>query len=352
MNSLLVVSSIVVLIALFYLIFRVSALVGLMKEKDRSAETKSNNRSAVFLLIFLFLFIGGFWWYFFFAQKDLLPISASVHGQETDDLFKVVIGVILVPFTILNILVFYTAFKFRYRKGTYADYYPHNNKLEIIWTIVPGLVFTALIIMGTRVWSKMTAEPPKEAEVINVMGYQFAWGIRYAGNDDTLGTRDFRLTDPVNEFGMDLSDPNSYDDFTALEMHIPKGKPVLLHIIAKDVIHSVFMPHFRLKMDAVPGMPTKFWFTPKYTTEEMRQMTGNPDFNYEMACTEICGRGHFAMRMVVVVEEPAAYENWKSSQASWLKRNPSYLSQVPDNLQEMARIKSGIEDQQLVAANK
>ena len=273
----------------------------------------------------------------------------SLHGDETDTLFNVAIGVILVPFTVLNILLFYAAYRFRYKKGKYASFYPHNNKLEVIWTVVPGLVFTVLILMGFEVWGKMTADPPEDAEIINVMGYQFAWGIRYPGDDNKLGSRDFRRTDAVNEFGMDLADPSSYDDFTTLEMHIPKGKPVLLNIIAKDVIHSVFMPHFRLKMDAVPGMPTQFWFTPKYTTEEMRQKLGDPEFDYEMACTEICGRGHYAMRMVVVVDEPEDYEKWKSDQVSWLKRNPDYLSEVPDGLKEVALIKSGIEQKELVA---
>lgn len=349
MSIILIVASIV-LIAVLFLTFRVATLIGLVKSDQTNEFQRKNNRTALFMLLFLGLFMGGFWWYFFFVKPDLLPESASLHGVETDHLFNVAIGIILVPFTVLNILLFYASYRFRYRKGKFANFYPHNNKLEVIWTIVPGLVFTGLILMGLQTWSKMTADPPEDVEEINVMGYQFAWGIRYPGGDKVLGRRDFRKTDMINEFGMDLADQNSFDDFTAIEMHIPKGKPVLLNIIAKDVIHSVFMPHFRLKMDAVPGMPTRFWFTPKYTTEEMRAIVGDPDFNYEMACTEICGKGHFAMRTVVVVDEPEEYEMWKSSQDSWLKRNPNYLSQVPDNLKEVARIKSGIEPKKLVAS--
>ena len=176
-------------------------------------------------------------------------------------------------------------------------------------------------------------------------------GVRYPGADGQLGKRDYRLIDAVNQFGMDLNDPGAFDDFNASEICIPKGQPVLLKIFSRDVIHSVFMPHFRLKMDAVPGMPTRFWFVPKYTTQEMREMTGNPEFVYELACTEICGRGHFSMRMVVKVMEPADYEAWKASQSSWLSLNPNYLDKVPEPLRESARIKAGITSERLTAMN-
>ena len=92
-------------------------------------------------------------------------------------------------------------------------------------------------------------------------------------------------------------------------------------------MHSVFLPHFRVKMDAVPGMPTQFWFVPTKTTAEMRVMTGNPNFNYELACTEICGRGHYAMRFIVVVDEPADYKKWKASQATFASLNADYVAE-------------------------
>jgi cytochrome c oxidase subunit 2 len=126
------------------------------------------------------------------------------------------------------------------------------------------------------------------------------------------------------------------------ELHIPVGKPVEFRIRARDVLHSVFAPHFRLKMDAVPGMPTRFWFVPTKTTAEMRIETGNPDFNYEIACAEVCGRAHFSMRLIVVVEEPEEYEKWKAEQEPWLSRFPTYLSKVPDNLKELAMVRASI----------
>jgi len=111
-----------------------------------------------------------------------------------------------------------------------------------------------------------------------------------------------------------------------MELHLPKGKNVHLQIRSRDVIHSVFLPHFRVKMDAVPGMPTTFWFKPTISTAEMRVITKNPEFNYELACTEVCGRGHYAMRFLVIVDEPADYEKWKASQKGWASLNADYVA--------------------------
>jgi len=122
------------------------------------------------------------------------------------------------------------------------------------------------------------------------------------------------------------------------------NKEILLKIRAKDVLHSVFLPHFRVKMDAVPGMPTQFKFKATKTTEQMRTETGNPNFNYELACTEICGRGHFSMKMNVIVEDEESYNRWKASQESWLKQNPDYLDKVPAELKEAAMIKAGLQE--------
>ena len=119
-------------------------------------------------------------------------------------------------------------------------------------------------------------------------------------------------------------------------MHIPVGRPVLLKIRARDVLHSVFIPHMRVKMDAVPGMPTKFWFVPDKTTADMRAELGNPDFKYEIACTEVCGQGHFSMKINLVVEDEASYKKWCAEQATFLQTYPEYLAKVPDNLKAKA----------------
>jgi cytochrome c oxidase subunit 2 len=140
-----------------------------------------------------------------------------------------------------------------------------------------------------------------------------------------------------NEMGIDFSDENSFDDFTnTQELHVPKGKPVLLKIRARDVLHSVFIPHMRVKMDAVPGMPTKFWFTATKTTAEMAAEMGKADFKYELACTEVCGRSHFGMKLIVVVDEPADYEKWKKEQKTFIAQHPEVIEKVPTNLKAKA----------------
>jgi cytochrome c oxidase subunit 2 len=220
---------------------------------------------------------------------------------------------------------------------------PDNHKLEIIWTIVPAIVLALLIFRGLRVWNDITAPASADAEVIELVAKQFDWTARYPGvKDKTLGNINYRLINPTNEFGLDLRDKNSYDDFKSMVLHLPVGKEVLLRIRAKDVLHSVYLPHFRVKMDAVPGMITQFKFTPTMTTQQMRDSLGNQKFNYEMACAEICGRGHFSMRFPVIVDEVEDYEKWKSTQQSWLQQNPDYLNSVPAELREAAMIKAGI----------
>ena len=199
-----------------------------------------------------------------------------------------------------------------------------------------GLVFS-----GLRVWTKITADAPQDAEVVEIMGKQFAWSVRYPGVDDNqLGGYNFKLMDDANgnPMGVDFADEKSFDDFSnSSELHIPKGKPVLLKIRARDVLHSVFIPHMRVKMDAVPGMPTKFWFVAEKSTDEMRKDLGKENFNYEIACTEICGRSHFGMKLLLVVDEPAEYEKWKRSQKTLLAENPKLMELVPANLKAKAQ---------------
>src|SRR5690606_28823916 len=150
-------------------------------------------------------------------------------------------------------------------------------------------------------WNDITAPAAKDAELVEVIGQQFAWTARYPGvKDGALGKNNYKLIDDVNEFGLDLSDKNSFDDFKSLELHLPVNKEILLKIRAKCFLHSELLPQFRVKMAAVPCMPTQFKFIVTKTTKQMRDETGNTNFNYDLACAEICGRGHFSMKMAVV----------------------------------------------------
>jgi len=343
MASLIILGAILVLFIL-YLLFRVGTLVSVAKGEKSERVHSSNSVHAGLFVLFMVVSLGVFFWYSYtFFDDYTLPV-ASEHGVETDNLFWITMAVTVIAFSIISVVMFLFLYKYQYKEGRKAKFYPDNHYLELTWTIIPAIVLAVLIFTGLGAWNRITSPASEEAEVIEVVAQQFAWTARYPGvKDNELGKYNFRLIDAINEFGLDLTDKNSFDDFKSLELHIPKGKEVLLKIRAKDVLHSVFLPHFRVKMDAVPGMPTQFKFIATKSTQEMRDEVGNQNFNYELACTEICGRGHFSMKMTVVVDEPEAYEAWKRGQEAWLKQNPDQLKKVPAALQEAAMIKAGLQ---------
>jgi cytochrome c oxidase subunit II len=341
--SLIITLGVVLVLAILYLIFRVSSLVSVAKGKDENKVSENNGSHATLFMVFLAVSLIAFFWYSYtHFDSYTLPI-ASEHGVVTDTLFWITMGITVLAFVVISIVMFWFLYKYQYKEGRKAAFFPDNHYLELTWTIIPAIVLAVLVFTGLRAWNDITAPASKDAEVIELVAQQFAWTARYPGNDNQLGSVNFQLIDNVgNEFGLDLADSKTHDDFKSLELHLPVGKEVLLKIRAKDVLHSVFLPHFRVKMDAVPGMPTQFKFKATKTTQEMRDELGNQAFNYEMACTEICGRGHFSMRFPVVVDTQEDFEKWKKSQAAWLKQNPEYLEKVPDGLRESAMIKAGI----------
>lgn len=343
MMSLIIGLGVVLVLFILYLIFRIGNLVGLVKGAKKEEEHPGNSVHGFLFLLFCVVGLAVFVWYsYVHFDSYVLPI-ASEHGALTDSLFWITMAVTVVAFSLISLVMFWFTYKYSYDPKRKATFFPDSHKLEIVWTIIPAIVLALLIFRGLRVWNDITSPASDQAEVIELIGQQFAWTARYPGvKDNQLGEVNYKMIDAVNEFGLDLTDKNSFDDFKSLELHLPKGKEVHLKIRAKDVLHSVFLPHFRVKMDAVPGMYTNFKFVPTKSTADMRAETGNPDFNYEMACTEICGKGHFSMRFLVVVDEPEDFEKWKAGQESWLKQNPDYLARVPAALREVAMIKSGI----------
>lgn len=339
MISIVIGIGVLLLLAILFVILRATSLVDIFRSADKRRVGFSNKVNA-FLFPFIFI-IGmiGFVWSYLVAENDFLPEAVSEHGVKTDGLFWLTMAIITIAFIVTHILLFFFPFTYQYKESNTASFYPDNNKLEIIWTVIPAIVLTILIFTGWRVWSEITDDPPKESEEIEIMAFQFGWLTRYPGPDKNLGAYDFRLITSDNEWGIDYKDSASFDDFTSSDrvLRIPKGRPVLFKIRARDVLHSVFAPHFRLKMDAVPGMPTRFWFVPTKTTAEMRKELNDPQFNYEIACAEICGRGHFGMRMIVEVLEDKEYKEWYSSQKSHFSKNPTLLSSVPAGMQEAAK---------------
>jgi cytochrome c oxidase subunit 2 len=332
---------VVLILVMLYMIFRIGNLVGVVKGEQGKVGPGNSTHAALFL-IFMIVSLVGFYWYSYVHFDAYTLEVASEHGVVTDLLFWITMAICVFAFSIIFVVMFWFTYKYRYNPERKATFLADNTKLEILWTVIPAVVMIALVFGGLETWSDITGPASKDAEVVELIGQQFFWTARYPGKDGELGKTNFQLINDVNEFGLDLADKQTWDDFKAQELHLPVNREVLLKIRAKDVLHSVFLPHFRVKMDAVPGMQTVFKFTPTLTTAQMREKTGNPNFNYEMACTEICGKGHFSMRFVVVVDDEAAFTAWKASQETWLKQNPDQRKFIPENMREQADIKSGL----------
>jgi len=314
-------------------------------EDSELANDNDNNTQGYLMLGFVF-FIYGLLAYCFWKWGDvLLPEAASEHGLETDQLMLVTMALIFFVGILTQWLLHYFAFVYRGDKNKKALFYAENHKLEFIWTIIPVIVLAALIIYGLFTWSDiMTVDEDDDPIVVELYAYQFAWRARYSGVDNTLGEANVRLIEGVNQLGVDISDPNAQDDKVVSELHLPVGKKVLFKMRSQDVLHSAFMPHFRLQMNCVPGMTTQFAMTPITTTEDMRlnediiakvkhinelrtekniDLVENGDealemyeFDYLLLCNKICGSNHFNMQMKIIVESEEDYNAWLAEQAT------------------------------------
>jgi cytochrome c oxidase subunit 2 len=184
-------------------------------------------------------------------------------------------------------------------------------------------------------WRKITNTVDAKGEPaslnVDVTGHQFAWEIRYPGRDGKLGMKNYKLITGTNKLGVSYQDRYSFDDIAADTLMLPVNKSVRLNIIAQDVIHSVYMPNFRVQINAVPGLPTYFKFTPTKTTVEMRAELDQPDFNYRLYCNKICGGSHYNMQKLVVVVSQAEYQNWLARQKPYLSDQIKKELKLADN---------------------
>lgn len=339
--------TILILTILFFL-FRIQSLVSIAQDTGKRVGIGNQVNAWMMLIVPILGLIAVIWYTPIAAEDYLLPV-ASEHGVQTDNLFWITIYVISAMFLITNAGLFWFAFRYRYDENRKASFFHDNTRLEVFWTIVPAVIMALLVFFGWKVWSDIMENPEEEEIAIEIMGKQFAWQVRYPGKDGQIGRYDYRLIDDAagNEFGIDFEDKASEDDFIAREMHLPVDKVVKFNIRARDVLHSVFAPHFRLKMDAVPGMPTQFVFKPTKTTAQMRTDLGDPDFNYEIACTEVCGRAHFAMRYIVVVEEADEYQDWFAEQTPFLEQNPDFKGKGLNSLRKELAEKKKKEEKEI-----
>jgi len=319
------------------------------KENNQVATYADNNYNGKLMFAFL-LFLYGLTLYSFWAWGDvLLPEAASEHGSDYDNLMWISFAIIFFVQTITQALLHYFAYKYRGEKGKKALFYADNDRLEAIWTIIPVITLSGLILYGLYTWTDiMSPSQNEEALVVELYAQQFNWKARYAGSDGVLGDANVRFLqdfDGKNLVGIDATDPNGLDDVVVQELHLPAGREVIFKMRSQDVLHSAYMPFFRAQMNCVPGMITEFAFTPVITTEEMRlspevqakvkkinkirneksqellakgeEALEPYEFDYLLLCNKICGASHYNMQMKIVVETPEEFEKWMDQQQTF-----------------------------------
>ena len=321
MTNILIFIIAILVIATLVQIVRVSELLSEIKNKDVNEVTdKDNNTQGILFLIVGFGFLIFVVWQMITWNHLLLPPASSIHGTQIDFLMKMSMGLILIVFFVLSPILFYFVYKYRGKKSHKAYFFSHNNKLEVVWTVIPTIILTGFIIFGLKTWDNaMNVEITESTKVIEVYGKQFNWTARYSGIDNTLGKANYKLVKGKNTLGVDMLDVNSADDKMAREVHLVVNEPVLLKFRSQDVIHSAFLPHFRVQMNCVPGMTTQFGFTPTKTTAQMKESEG-ADFEYVLLCNKICGASHFNMQMKFIVETQEEYDIWIASQDNLEKK--------------------------------
>lgn len=211
-----------------------------------------------------------------------LPEGVSTYSATIDGMFHLIFWITGIVFVIVEFMLLLFLFRYRHREGRKARYTHGNNRIEVIWTIVPAVICVVLALLSRRTWADLKQNMPAGAIPIDVTGEQFSWTIRYAGADGKMGTP---------------------DDIVSLnQLHFPVGKPVVATLRSKDVIHSFFLPEFRVKQDAVPGMSTRIWFDATRTG------------NWEIACAELCGLAHYRMRGTFNVVSQKEFTEWLRKQ--------------------------------------
>lgn len=281
--------------------------------QDKPAGINWNTVNAVLFVLFLIVGLCGVYFEYTVHGKMILPEAASEHGKKIDNMFNITLILTTIVFIGTHIVLFVFSFIYKNSGKRKAYYYPHNNTLERIWTIVPALVLTILVLMGFLTWRSIffkIEDPNNKPLNVEITSQQFAWTIRYPGADGVIGLKNYKLITGTNGLGMDFKDKNNLDDQTAEELVIPVNKPVRLILTSKDVLHSFYMPQFRIQLNTVPGMTSYFEFTPTITTADMQTKLNDPDFKYLFYCSKICGSGHYNMQKVVRVVSQAEYDAW------------------------------------------
>jgi len=327
MSTFFTIAAIVLVFLIIFQIAKASEYVSVLKGEEKSRR-ENNKLNGFFMIAFLIIgLIGVYWCNEMFYPKTLLAHeAASEQGEKVDSMMRLTLLITGIVFVITQVALFWFAYRYQESDKRKAFFFPHNNTMELIWTVIPAIALTVLVVIGLRNWFSFTGEAPDNALKVEVTGKQFGWMFRYAGKDKVFGKKYFRVIDATNPLGLVWKDndslnlkddPASHDDiYTEATVYIVKNRPVKFIIGSRDVIHDVGLSEFRMKMDAVPGTPTTLWFTPKFTTKEMKEQLGNPNFEYEISCDQMCGNGHFGMRGVIKVVTQPEFDAWMAGQTS------------------------------------
>lgn len=438
--------------------------ISLRGKREEDISEADNRLNGGAFLAFMAVFYASFVYLLIYYGSYGTP-PATEHGVAVDQLMDFNMAIIFVVFFIVNTLLFWFAAKYYHRPDRKARFFAHDNRLELVWTVIPSIVLAVIIAFGLRTWNEMTGEAADDALRVELYSKQFDWTARYPGNDGEFGLANYNLITPMNALGIvttegiaealeeiegkiakveqeisyekghllaereslvaQLSDDDhghghddhghedhgdhshedhgdhshedhadhdhddgalkaileariheidemlASDKVTILtdaaheakedklyrlqrhrqriqeirefdfdgnlsaweagmddqivkgEFHLPVGKEVEFVFRSRDVIHSAYMPAFRAQMNAVPGVPTRFKMTPTITTDSMRMVLNDPEFDYVLLCNKVCGAAHFNMQMKVIVETEEQYAAWIAEQDEFLVKEGS-----------------------------
>ena len=428
--------------------------ISLRGKREEDISEADNRLNGGAFLAFMVVFYASFVYLLVYYGSYGTP-PASEHGLAVDQLMNFNMAIIFVVFFIVNTLLFWFAAKYYYRADRKARFFAHDNRLELVWTVIPSIVLAVIIAFGLRTWNEMTGEAADDALRVELYSKQFDWTARYPGNDGEFGLANYNLITPMNALGIvtvdgitealeeiegkifkveqeisyekghllaerealvaqlagddhghgghghddhgdhghddhadhghddgelkaileariheidemlasdkviiltdaayeakedklyrlqrhrqriqEIREFNYDGDLSAWEagmddrivkgeFHLPVGREVEFVFRSRDVIHSAYMPQFRAQMNTVPGVPTRFKMTPTITTDSMRTVLGNPEFDYVLLCNKVCGAAHFNMQMKVIVETEEQYAAWLAEQDEFLVKEGS-----------------------------
>jgi cytochrome c oxidase subunit 2 len=262
----------------------------------------SNKRSILGISLAITVWILGIG-VFLLGARPYLPEVASEHGKGIDVMLIYLLVTTGTLIVIGHVVLGY--FILRFSRADRVDPNLPGAKAQRFWSVAPAVLMTLLaeggvLVLGIPVFGQLyTQEPPADAVVVEVTGEQFTWNVRYPGADGQFGRTDVSLITAENTLGVDSADPASADDIHELAlMYVPVNRPVKVRLRSKDVLHSFYLPYHRIKQDAVPGMTVQLWFVPTREGE------------FDIACAELCGFGHYQMRGFLHVVSEAEFERW------------------------------------------